>query len=269
LTVDTAGLTVGTAGARGGGALDRMVGCLWNIRCDPVTERLSGMGEMVSFPSNGGTADGYLAVPESGRGPGVIVIQEWWGLVPHIKSVADRFAAAGFVALAPDLFHGVATTEPDAAGKLMMGMAMPQAAKDIAGAASYLAGRDDVTGKIGAVGYCMGGSLALWSATLSDNVVATVGYYPAVPWERMSPRWQNYDGKVALIHCSEGDGTSAAPGIQQAVAAIQGAGGAVQTYDYPGTGHAFFNDDRPEVYNAEASSTSWARTLETLRGALG
>jgi carboxymethylenebutenolidase len=221
------------------------------------------MGEIVSFTSNGGTSEGYLAVPASPNGSAVIVIQEWWGLVGHITNVADRFAAAGYVTLAPDLYHGVKTTEPDEAGKLMMGLAMDQAAKDIAGAAAFLAGRDDVTtGKVGTVGYCMGGSLALWSATLSDHIVAAVGFYPPLPWERMSPQWSNYAGKAAQIHCSEGDGTSAAPGIQQAKAAIEAAGGTVTLYDYPGTEHAFFNDDRPEVYAPEASATAMTRTLE-------
>ncbi len=227
------------------------------------------MGELVSYPSNGATSEGYLALPSDGSGPAVIVIQEWWGLVPHIKEVADRFAGAGFVALAPDLYHGVQTTEPDEAGKLMMGLAMEQAAKDIAGAAAFLAGRDDVTGRVGCVGYCMGGSLALWSATLSDHVVATVGFYPAIPWEKMSPQWSNYAGKTAVIHCSEEDGTSAAPGIQQARRAIEEAGGECTVYDYPGTQHAFFNDDRPEVYNAQASASAWARTLELFRQRLG
>jgi carboxymethylenebutenolidase len=81
---------------------------------------------------------GYLAVPDAGRGPGVIVIQEWWGLVTHIQSVVDRLAAAGFVALAPDLFHGMATTEPDEAKKLMMGLGVAGAADDIAAAADHL-----------------------------------------------------------------------------------------------------------------------------------
>jgi carboxymethylenebutenolidase len=227
------------------------------------------MGDMVSYPSNGGTSEGYLALPAEGSGPAVIVIQEWWGLVPHIKSLADRFAGAGFVALAPDMFHGVQTTEPDEAAKLLMGLAMDQAAKDIAGAAAYLAGRSEVTGGIGAAGFCMGGSLALWSATLSPDVVATVGFYPAMPWERMSPQWSNYTGKAAQIHCSEGDGTSAAPGIQQAKQAIEAAGGEVTLYDYPATEHAFFNDDRPEVYDRDASASSWARMLEFLRSRLG
>ena len=79
------------------------------------------MGELIHFPSNGHDAEGYLAVPASGSGPGVVVIQEWWGLVPHIKDVCDRFAAEGFVALAPDLYHGKHTTEPDEAGKLLLG----------------------------------------------------------------------------------------------------------------------------------------------------
>ncbi len=148
------------------------------------------MGETVEFSSNGGSAEGYLARPAGGRGPGVVVIQEWWGLVPHIRDVADRFAGAGFVALAPDLFHGERTTEPDEAMKLLMGLEMDRAARDIAGAAGHLAGREETSGRgVGTVGFCMGGSLALWSATLSDDVTATVGFYPAVPWERMNPTW--------------------------------------------------------------------------------
>lgn len=223
------------------------------------------MGETVIYPSNGGTSEGYLALPKTGSGPAVIVIQEWWGLVPHIISLADRFADAGFVALAPDLYHGAHTTEPDEAGKLMMGLAMDQAAKDIAGAANYLAGRPETTGGVGAVGFCMGGSLALWSATVSDRITAAVGFYPALPWERMSPQWSNYEGKTAMIHCSEEDGTSTAPGIKIARASIEEAGGTCIVHDYPGTHHAFVNDDRPEVYNASAAASAWARTVELLR----
>jgi carboxymethylenebutenolidase len=226
------------------------------------------MGEIVSYRSNGGTSEGYLATPDGGSGPGVIVIQEWWGLVPHITSLADRFAEAGFVALAPDLYHGQHTSEPDEAGKMMMGLAMDQAARDMAGAAAHLTSVGAV-GKVGAVGFCMGGSLALWSATLSDDIVAVAGFYPPVPWERMSPRWANYGGKAAIIHCDEADGTSTAPGIQTAAKAITAAGGECTLYDYLGTEHAFFNDDRPEVYNADASALAWARTLDFLRSKLG
>ncbi|MEO8328873.1 MAG: dienelactone hydrolase family protein [Candidatus Nanopelagicales bacterium] len=228
------------------------------------------MGELVTFASNGDTCDGYLGVPTvhgtSGTGPGVVVIQEWWGLVPHIESVVDRFADAGFVALAPDLFHGIKTGEPDEGMRLMMGLAMDTAALDISGAAQYLFEHDATNGNgIGVVGFCMGGSLALWSATLAPNVVAAVGFYPAMPWERMSPQWPNYQDKSAMLHCSEEDGTSSAKGIQQAKDAIEEAGGSVEVFDYPGTHHAFFNDARPEVYDAAASEFAWSRTIELLR----
>ena len=96
------------------------------------------MGTTERFASNGSQAEGYLAVPASGSGPGVLVIQEWWGLVPHIRDVCDRFASEGFVALAPDLYHGASTTEPDEAGKLMMGLSIDRAAKDMSGAVDFL-----------------------------------------------------------------------------------------------------------------------------------
>ena len=229
------------------------------------------MGTKVTFASNGGTCEGYLALPGQGAaGPGVIVIQEWWGLVGHITDVADRLAGEGFVALAPDLYHGMQASEPDEAGKLMMGLAMDRAALDMAGAAAYLRSRAETAGAgVGVIGFCMGGSLALWSATLSDDVVATVGYYPAVPWERMSPTWERYGGKAALIHNDEEDGGAGAPGVQAAKAAIERAGGSVEIHEYPGTAHAFFNDERPEVYDAAAADASWARTLDFLRARLG
>src|SRR5688500_19098918 len=116
------------------------------------------MGDMVEFPSNGGTGRGYFATPEAGAGPGLIVIQEWWGLVPHIKDVCDRFAGEGFTALAPDLYHGESTTEPDEAGKLMMALNLEQAAKDMGGAIDYLESSDKVRGDgVGVIGFCMGG----------------------------------------------------------------------------------------------------------------
>jgi carboxymethylenebutenolidase len=217
---------------------------------------------MVSFQSNGGTSEGYLALPDGGSGPGVIVIQEWWGLVGHVTALADRFAAAGFAAFAPDLYHGAKTGEPDEAQRLMMGLAMDQAAKDMAGAAGYLSRRQECTGKVGTVGFCMGGSLSLWSAALSDEISTAVGFYPAIPWERMRPDWDRYQGKTAVVHCSEADGTSAAEAAKKG---IEAAGGELVIYSYPGTEHAFMNDDRAEVYAPEAAALAWARTIEHLR----
>jgi carboxymethylenebutenolidase len=120
---------------------------------------------MVEFSSNGGTCQGYLATPESGSGPGVIVLQEWWGLVDHIKDVADRFAAEGFVALAPDLYHGESTTSPDDAGKLMMALKIAETEKDLQGAITHLLNLDACTSDtVGTVGFCMGGQLSLYAA---------------------------------------------------------------------------------------------------------
>src|SRR5437868_11836099 len=111
--------------------------------------------EMVEFETNGGTTAGYLSVPATGEGPGIVVIQEWWGLVPHIKDVCDRFAAAGYVALAPDLYHGASTTEPDEAGKMMMALNLEQAAKDMGGAVDHLLGLDATTSLgCGVIGFC-------------------------------------------------------------------------------------------------------------------
>src|SRR5919201_6073289 len=103
-------------------------------------------GQRVEFSSNGGRTPGYLAKPSSGSGPGVIVIQEWWGLVPHIEDIADRFAAEGFFALAPDLYHGEKATGPDQAGKLMMALNIEQTEKDLRGAIQYLRQQQGVTG---------------------------------------------------------------------------------------------------------------------------
>jgi carboxymethylenebutenolidase len=227
------------------------------------------MGDMVSYRSNGGTSEGYLAIPASGTAsPAVIVLQESWGLVPHIRSVADRFAEAGFVALAPDVRHGAATSEPAEAQRLLA-TRVDEAAKDIADAADYLAGRPEVTGKVGAVGFGAGGSLALRSASLSERIVATAGFYPVLPGESMRSDRVEYAGKAAVIHCSEEDGASTDEGVQAVRRAIEEAGGTCQLYDYPGTSHAFFDDDRPEAFDQRAAASAWARTLELFRAKLG
>lgn len=228
------------------------------------------MGEMVSFTGNGGTSAGYLAIPSGGAvSPAVIVIQDWWGLVPHVRAVVDRFAEAGFVALAPDFRHGGPASKPSEPRQMLNSAQMDEAATDIAAAADYLTGRPEVTGKIGCAGFCAGASLALWSGTFSERIVATAAFYPRLPWEGMRSDWSGYAGKAALIHCSEADGTSAADGVQAVRRAIETAGGACQTHDYPGTAHAFFNEDRPEHFDQRAAATAWARTLELFRGRLG
>ena len=216
-------------------------------------------GQMVSFPSNGHSGEGYLALPPSGRGPGVIVIQEWWGLVPHIKDVADRLAAEGYVALAPDLYNGKTTTEPDEAGKLMMSMKMDEAARDMSAAFDYLKNHDATTGKIGSVGFCLGGGLSLYLATLRP-VDACVIYYGALPGN-VAPDLNNIKGAV-LGHYAEHDGWASPEAASALEKQLRDAGKDVEFHQYVGTEHGFFNDSRPEVHNEAAAKQSWQRTLD-------
>lgn len=218
------------------------------------------MGDMVTIGSDG--FGGYLAVPEAGRGPGIIVIQEWWGLVPHIKNVADRLAAAGFVALAPDYYRGAQSTEPDEAGKLMMGLKIADVAHDIAVAADHLVRTGLLPGdKVGCLGFCMGGGLALLAPTVSPHIDCTAAFYPAMPWPDYRPLWSNYAGREAMVHQAESDLPSTGPDIARYAAEIAASGGTVVLEEYPGTQHAFFNDDRPEVHHASAAGLAWERTL--------
>ncbi len=221
-------------------------------------------GEIVTFTSNGHTCDGYIA----GSGPGVLVIQEWWGLVPHIKDVVERFAAAGFTALAPDLYHGESSTEPDGAGKLMMALNLEQAAKDLSGAVTLLQERSGAD-KIGVVGYCMGGGLALvTAATRPDAVAACAPYYGVIPWPTAQPNWAaieaTVEGEYAEFDDYAGPEASAALQVQ-----LRELGKTATLHVHPGTHHAFFNDARPEVYDAAASATAWDRTTALFRTTLG
>jgi carboxymethylenebutenolidase len=219
-------------------------------------------GEMVEFPSNGRQTPGYLAVPPSGRGPGVVVIQEWWGLVGHIKDVADRFANEGFVALAPDLFHGKTASEPDEAGKLMMSMEMDKAAKDLSGAVDYLRGHDAVEPKkVGSVGFCLGGGLSLFLATIKP-IDACVIYYGVLPGAQ--PDLSKLRGPV-LGHYAEQDDFAPPDKARELEAQIRATGQPVEFHIYEGTTHAFFNDDRPDVYAEAHAKRSWERTLAFFR----
>jgi carboxymethylenebutenolidase len=215
-------------------------------------------GTQVRFPSNGQEAEGYLAKPASGRGPGVIVIQEWWGLNDNIMDICDRLAKEGFIALAPDLYHGAKTSEPDEAGKLMMAMKFDQAAKDMSGAADYLAGLDAATGdRMGVTGFCMGGGLALVLATLRPKIAACVPFYGVLPAQPDFPKMQ----AAVLGHYAENDQWASPASTRELEAKLKSLGKQVEFYTYPGTEHGFFNDTRSEVHNVEAAKLAWERTL--------
>jgi len=215
------------------------------------------MGEKISFKSNGATCDGYIA---GTGGAGVIVIQEWWGLVPHICDVVDRFAAVGYTALAPDLYHGQSSTEPDGAGKLMMGLNLGQAATDMSGAVDLLQER---TGrkKVGVVGFCMGGGLTLALACQRpDAVAAAAPFYGVIPWASAQPDW---DALTAVVegHYASNDGFASPEQARAMETDLRSRAKNATFHVYDDTEHAFFNDSRPDVYNANAAQTAWDRTL--------
>ncbi len=218
-------------------------------------------GRMVEFAANGGTCSGYLATPASGRGPGLLVIQEWWGLVGHIKNVCDRFAADGFTALAPDLYHGETAAEPDEAGKLFMALDIARAEKDLRGAAKSLAG-DSSTTKLGAVGFCMGGQLALFAATLNPSIGATVNFYGIHP--NVKPDYTKLSGPVLGLF-AEKDSFVTPKVAKEVDKAIKDTGRSSEIHVYPGVDHAFFNDERKDVYNKAAAEDAWRRTLAFFR----
>ena len=219
----------------------------------------------VSFPSNGATAHGYLTTPASGSGPGVVVIQEWWGLTDHVVSVADRLAAEGFVALAPDLFGGKTTHDADEAGNLLMSLPVDDAARDLGGAVAYLLGLDSVTSQgVGAIGFCMGGGFVLrLAAQQGDKVAAAVPFYgvgPGVP--------DSYTGVRAAVqgHYAEQDSLYPVEEARRLESQIRGESGAEVEFFYYDAGHAFHNDeDLMGTYDAGAAKLAWDRAVAFLK----
>jgi carboxymethylenebutenolidase len=219
----------------------------------------------VTFPSNSHTAHGYLAVPESGSGPGLIVIQEWWGLTSHIKDVTDRLAAEGFVALAPDLYGGATTHDSDEAGKLMTELPVDGAARDLAGAVGFLLGHEAVTSsKVGAIGFCMGGGfVVVLAAQQGDRIGAAVPFYGVLKED-----FPDLSGITAPVqgHFGEDDSfttPAAARGLAERIKAESGV--EPEFFFYP-AGHAFFNDENLlGTYDKEQADLAWQRAVAFLR----
>ena len=223
----------------------------------------SSNGDMVSFTGNGSTCSGYLAVPQSGKGPGVVVIQEWWGLVPHIRNVADRLAREGFLALAPDLYHGETTTSPDRAGKLMMSMRIDGAEQDLRGAAEFLLKHPNVaSGKVGTVGFCMGGALSLYAATKNPKVGGCVVFYGGHP--NVKPDLPNLVAPMLGFYA--GRDTFVTPdSVKTLERELKSLGKQATIHVYPDVDHGFFNDTRPEVYNKQRAGEAWAEMIKFFR----
>lgn len=224
------------------------------------------MGEMIRFSGGEEMVDGYIARSNGGRGPGIIVLQEWWGLVGHIKAICDRFAAEGFTALAPDLYRGKTTSEPDEAGSLLMALNISQTEQVLARAVSRL--REDeavVAEKVGVIGFCMGGQLAMLAACENSHIGACVNFYGIHP--NVHPDFAKLSAPMLGIF-AELDGYASPEVVRVLDAQLQALGKPHEFVTYDGVHHAFFNDGRPEVYDADAAQDAWSRTLAFLRANL-
>ena len=212
----------------------------------------------VEFAANGEGAPGYLSRPQrEGPRPGIVLIQEWWGLEEHIKDVARRFASDGFVTLAPDLYHGQVTSEPSEAMKLAQGMDLDRAMKELNGAVAYLKRQPFSTGKVGIIGYCMGGGLSIATACVNRDLDACVVYYGGnpTPLEQV----QNINCSILGLYAELDERITSTVGDLEA--ALDRYGKQHEIHVYPGAQHSFFNDTRPNIYDAEAAMDAWERTL--------
>lgn len=229
------------------------------------------MAQTVEFRSNGNTASGYLATPTSGSGPGVLVIQEWWGLDSSLKEMADRLAAAGFVALAPDLYHGQVAghDEMDKASHLMQSLPPDRAARDMSGAVDYLAGHPAVTSTgIGVVGFCMGGMLAfIIAANRGDKVKAVVPFY-GFPQGAAEPDWSKLTAAISG-HMAEHDDFFSPAAAHALEAKLRGMGKTVTLKVHPGTGHAFMGPHNAlGTLNQELAAQIWPEVISFLKDSL-
>jgi carboxymethylenebutenolidase len=230
------------------------------------------MAETVEFASNGTTASGYLVRPPGGTGPGIVVVQEWWGLDSGIKTQAERLGAAGFVALVPDLYHGELAehTEMDKAAQLMTQLPPDRAARDMSGAVDFLADHEAVTGDgLGVIGFCMGGMLAwLLACNRPDRIKAVVTFY-GYPQGEMEPDWSQLDAPVRG-HMAENDDFFGPEGANALESKLQGMGKDVELTVHPGTGHAFMGPHNAlGTFNEQLSEQIWPGAITFLHEQLG
>ncbi|MEO7093888.1 MAG: dienelactone hydrolase family protein [Polyangiales bacterium] len=211
----------------------------------------------MTFPSSAGEASGVLFVPDGGaKGPGMVVIHEYWGVNQQIQTLAQRWAEAGFVTIVPDLYHGATATNADEAGAMMKALDFGKAVQEIAGAVKHLKAHEQCTAQVAVSGYCMGGALTLATAVNVRGLACSVAYYG---WPG-DLDWKQVDAPVQA-HFAKHDDWAKVELIEKAAAAMT-VPVALHVYDAQ---HAFCNDRRPEVYDETAANQAWERTLTFVR----
>jgi carboxymethylenebutenolidase len=223
-------------------------------------------GGAVEIRTDGTPLPAYRAAPPTGRGPGVLVLHEAFGLVDWVRGVCDRLARAGFVALAPDLYRGQSADSIEGATRLALGLTAEGARRDLSAAVTALFSDHAVDGaRVGAVGFCMGGHLALLAAEASPRVAAAVDFYGLHPGLAIDP------GRIraaVLGIFAERDEYVPAESVAALKSALEAGGVRARFVVQPGVGHAFMNETRPERFDARAAAEGWDRMLAFLRAEL-
>lgn len=225
----------------------------------------------VHYPSDGVTVRAFVAAPQrKERRPAIIVVQEWWGLTDHIKDVARRYAAEGYVAIAPDMYSRLGhalTTDAGEAGKLMNTLKQEDGLKDLNATVAYLKSVPEVDGaRLGVTGFCMGGSYALMLPCVNADIKAAVPFYGQVP---------NPDAPLQKLTCpvlyfyGEDDGWITKADVQRLATALKKYNKPGEIKTYPGAPHAFFRDNDPSVYRPEAAKDAWINTKAFFKQHLG
>ncbi|TXJ14554.1 MAG: dienelactone hydrolase family protein [Afipia sp.] len=224
------------------------------------------MGTNITFKRpDGKEAKGYLANAARGNAPGVVVIQEWWGLSENIKGLVDRFAVAGFDALAPDLYEGVVVPyhDADAAGKEMNSLNFIEATEqNVRGAVQYLKRNG---AKVGLTGFCMGGAVTIIGAAKIPELTAGVAFYGIPPEQAVKPA----DVKIPLQgHFANKDDWCTPAAVDAFDKAMKAAGKDFEAFRYDAD-HAFVNEERAAVHDRQAAELAWGRATEFFRKHLG
>jgi carboxymethylenebutenolidase len=229
-------------------------------------------GRMIDFDAGGSPAQGYLAIPDGGLGPGVVVLHAWWGLTEPFRQVCDRLAEAGFIALAPDLYHGKTTAS--VAEAELLGAALDameeQWRGDIRGALRYLrqdgATRPEALGHddFGLVAFSLGGAYAFdTSVQLAEEIAAVAVFYDAYPGLDYGRARAAY-----LCHYAENDSFVPVEKVEHLERGLHSAGRRATFYTYPGTRHSFFESNLPDAFDPSAAALAWERTVTFLNAEL-
>jgi carboxymethylenebutenolidase len=224
------------------------------------------MATRTTFKAKSGSdTSGEISLPEgAGKAPAVVLAQEWWGINDHIRSLLDRLAKAGFVALAPDLYHGKTAKDAGEAGKMMQALDWKGAMDEIAGAAVSLTKHERGNGKVGMIGFCMGGALTFAAATQVPELAAAAPFYgipgPETDYKKVRAPIQ--------AHFAKRDDWAKASTAEEIKKVIEQNGGSMELFVYDAD-HAFVNDTRPEVYSADNAKQAWDRAMAFLHEHLG